>query len=348
VDMSNNEKGISISGFPENTIKFSTLKYLQRNVSDLCARLPVEFKNRDDWEKYRTGFRGKLKELLPVYEPRGQRPDYVILQSDLSSDLVYESTAVNFDSDFYISINIYRPKVCENKLPAVLVCPGYGQPKNDGNIADMCMALAKKDIIAVTLDYPGVGEAADRPDVLTNTNNIAAVANLIGVNDVGLRVMSNLAILRYLKTLKYIEQSRIGITGICQGSIVLWYTAALCEDFAAIAPVCGTTTYEAEVLEYTNRQGGWTGITPFVFNMLKYGDVQHLYGCFAPRPLFVQSNIIDRHWPHSGFEKVRLFVQKVYRLYGASDKQKFLFEHEPHAYAGVFINNLTEWFGNVL
>lgn len=230
----------------------------------------------------------------------------------------------------------------------VLVCPGYWQPKYADCIIDMCMALAREDIVALTLDYPGVGEAADRPDIQTNTNNINAAANLIGINDIGLRVMSNFAVLRYIKSLDYTNSNKIGITGLCQGSLILWYTAALSEDFTAIAPLCGTTTYEAEVLEYKNRQGGWTGISSFVFGLLKHADVQHLYGCFAPRHLYVQNNIIDRHWPHWGFEKVKSFVEHIYGLYNASDNYSFHLEHEQHAYIGVFITNLTDWFKQVL
>lgn len=164
----------------------------------------------------------------------------------------------------------------------------------------------------------------------------------------GLRVMANLSVPRYLKSLDYVDDERIGITGICQGSIIVWFTAALSEEFSAIAPLCGTSSYEAETLEYVNRQGGWTGISPFVFNLLKYADVQHLYGCFAPRPLFVQSNIIDTHWPLSGLQKVKTMGENIYSLHGASDKYRFLLEHEPHAFSGTFITNLTQWFKEVL
>lgn len=324
--------------------KFSALKYLQKKVAEQCALLHQSFNNISHWEEYKSSFLDRLVELLPVIEPMNPQPDYSIMECDLSDNLVLEYVAVNFDSGFFIPVNIYKPRMFEGKLPVVLVCPGYGQPKNAEDIISVCMDLAQDGIIAVTLDYAGVGEAADRPDINTNVNNIDAAASLLGINDIGLRVMSNLAVLRHLKTLDYVDSGRIGITGICQGSIVLWYTAALSDDFRAIAPVCGTTTYEAEVLEYSGRQGGWTGISPFVFKLLKYGDVQHLYGCFAPRPLFVQSNIIDRHWPSSGFQKIQEFTKNIYSLYGVSDNCRFLIEDEPHAFSEAFIDNLTKWF----
>ena len=324
--------------------KYSALEYLKVKVRERCGRLPQSFGSMSEWEEYKRRFLSNLAELLPISNHESAGKGELITRNSLSEDLLLENIAVTFDEGFYVSSHIYRPVDSEGKLSVVLVCPGYGQPKNAEDIAGIGMSLARSGFAAVTLDYTGTGEAADRPDHHTNINNIAAAASLLGINDVGLRVMSNLAVLKYLKTLEYIDSERIGITGICQGSIVLWYTAALSDDITAIAPVCGTTNYEAEVLEYSSRQGGWTGISPFVFNLLEHGDVQHLYGCFAPRPLLAQNNIIDRHWPQSGFEKVKRFTERIYSLYDAGDKLNFCIENEPHAFSGAFVANLTSFF----
>ncbi|NQT18135.1 MAG: hypothetical protein HQ592_00410, partial [Planctomycetes bacterium] len=108
------------------------------------------------------------------------------------------------------------------------------------------------------------------------------------------------------------------------------------------------TTYEAIVTEYMNRQGGWSGISPYVFDHLEVADVQHVVAAAAPRPLFVQNNIIDIHWPYSGFEKVKQLTTAIYRLYGAENRCRFRIEHGPHAYAEPFVSNLVQWFKEVL
>jgi len=179
-------------------------------------------------------------------------------------------------------------------------------------------------------------------------NNITALGHLLGINNVGLRVMNNLAALDYLKGRKDVDSARIGITGLCQGAIVTWFAAAVCVDFAAAAPVCGVTTYEAIALEYCGRQGGWTGISPYVFGLLDVADVQHVVSAIAPRPLLVQNNLIDIHWPLSGFHTAKRLTEKVYGLYKASEKCTFRIEDAPHSYAGPLLEKTIQWFCRTL
>ncbi|NSW91004.1 MAG: dienelactone hydrolase family protein [Firmicutes bacterium] len=333
--------------YPDNVLKYSSLKYLQWKVSEICKALPQHFATLEEWKTYKSNLVPKLKELLPVWEPTQEFPDINKAKIDLGEDLILEAVDVNVEYKYFVPIHIYRPKNINRQLPVVLVCPGYAQPKNAQDVADICIAFAKAGIMAAAVEYDGTGECADRPDAVTGINNVTALALLIGMNNVGLRVMHNLSVLRYLKSRNDVNSECIGITGLCQGSIILWYTAALCEDFKAIAPICGTTTLEAEALEYTNRQGGWTGTSPFVFDILKHCDVQHLYGCFAPRPLLVQNNIVDHHWPYSGLQKVKDMIENIYGLYNANGNCSFLLEHEPHAFVGNFIKNTVEWFSNI-
>jgi hypothetical protein len=233
-------------------------------------------------------------------------------------------------------------------LPLVLVCPGYLQPKNAGDIADACMALARSGVAALAMEYPGVGECAGRPDGVTDLDNVCALSMMLGLPEAAIRVWHNLAALAYLKTRGDVDPERIGITGLCQGAITLWYTASVSDDFKAFAPVCGTTSLRAEAVEYARRQGGWSGVSPFIPGMLDYADVPQLYACFAPRPLLVMNNLIDIHWPLSGFGAVEALAKGAYTLYGEPGRCHFLLEHEPHAYHGRYIDHLTRFFGEVL
>ena len=153
---------------------------------------------------------------------------------------------------------------------------------------------------------------------------------------------------RYLLTRDDVDAERVGITGLCQGSIVTWYTAAVCETLAAVAPLCGVTTHEAIILEYCNRQGGWSGISPYVWDLAAVADIQHVVACTAPRPLFVQNNLIDIHWPLSGFEQVKAMAEHVYGLHDAADRCRFHLEHGPHAFAEPMKSNIVSWFQDVL
>lgn len=326
----------------------STVHYLQSLAARKCDRLPENFVDLEHWETYKSVFLSNLKRILPLLQVHPTGDDRVLSVMQLGTNAVIEEVQVCVDEDYYIKIHLYLPKNCEEPAPCVMVCPGYLQEKRAGDIVDMCMALAKNKIAAAAVEYSATGSCGDRPDGETNLDNVVSVAACLGINDVAIRTAHNMAVLRYLKTRPEIAGERIGITGICQGSIVLWFTAALCDEFKAMAPLCGTTTLEAEILEYTSAQGGWSGTSPFVYNLLEYGDVPHIYASFAPRPLLVMNNIIDRHWPYSGLQKVKDFCDKIYGLHQAQDKVCFRVEHQKHSYDEIFIEAIVCFFQEYL
>ena len=334
--------------FPQNVMRYSKLRYLQNRVTQCVRALPESFAELSDWESYRTQLLGFLRERLPVWELGGERFGRVVTSAPLGSDLVLESVDVHFEDGFFVPVQVYRLADASAPSGAVLVCPGYGQRKNDAGVADIGMALARSGLVAVTVEYGGTGECADRPDLDTNVNNICAAGELVGITNVGLRVMTNIAVLEYLKTRREVDAQRIGITGLCQGSMSAFVSAAVCEELRAVAPLCGATNYEAIINEYCNRQGGWSGISMYVFDMLKVADLQHVFALIAPRPLLVQNDIIDLHWPASGFEKVKNLAANVYDLYGAGDKCAFKYEHGPHLFAEPYITNIVAWMSEHL
>lgn len=335
--------------FPENVLRYSALRYLQKKVTARCGQLPERFDTLNAWKKYRGSLVSHLRHALPIWDLDHQQPSQVTAETRLGKNLLLEAVDVYFDGGFFIPVHVYRStKGPAAGRPAAIVCPGYAQNKNAADVVNMCMGLAEAGLVALATEYDATGERADRPDAETGINNVTAVGQLIGITNVGLRVMSNLAALRYLKTRSDVDARRIGITGLCQGSIATWFTMAVCEEFAAAAPLCGATTYEAIALEYCNRQGGWTGVSPYVFDLLKFADVQHVVAAAAPRPLLVQNNLIDIHWPLAGFQKVKTFAEHIYQLYRARPRCRFHLEHGPHAFAEPFISNLTSWFKQVL
>jgi hypothetical protein len=328
----------------------SALAYLQHKLAQACAELPDSFPELKTWEEYKAELLTWLHRNLPVWDLPENPSSAITATSALSSDLILEAADVTLDEPFVLPVHVYRPAKVSKSLPAVIVCPGYAQRKNDSDMGmvKICQALARSGFITAAVEYDGTGERADRPDIHTNINNVSAVGHLLGVNNLGLRVMANLAVLHYLQSREDVENSRIGITGLCQGALTTWFTAAVCEEFAAVAPLCGATTFEAIALEYCNRQGGWSGISPYVYNMLSIGDLQHVAACVAPRPLLVQNNLLDIHWPLSGFEKVKQICNRVYHLYDAGYACRFRLEDGPHAFAEPFISNIIEFFHSSL
>ena len=343
-----NEENPRSRGYPSKIDRYSEVRLLQQWLLERCNALPESFKDLDEWERYRAELREFLGMTFPILDGSNNRSAVTLAYSDLGDDLLFESVDVPLSGEFDAPVHLYRLKSCPTPAPAVIVCPGYAQRKNDPDVIDMCMSLARCGFIAATVEYGGTGERADRPDVTTNINNASVLAHLIGYSNVGMRVFTTRRVLDFLVRHDGVDSERIGITGLCQGSIISWFSAAVDDRFRAVALLCGATTYEAIALEYVNRQGGWSGISPYVFNILAKGDVQHVIGCIAPRPLLVQNNLIDKHWPFSGFGKVRRFVESIYSLYNSPKYLRFRVEHAPHAFAEPFITNITGWFSTHL
>ncbi|MFO7635847.1 MAG: hypothetical protein R6W96_00885 [Clostridia bacterium] len=323
--------------------KYSLLHYLQRQIIDQAALLPSAFRDIPDWEGYKADLREKLPGLLPVVKNIHTGKGKSTGVFGLSGNLVLETLDIQIDQDLFAPVYLYRKKGA-GISPAVIMCPGYGTPANTDFYVSFAMALAEEGIAAAVVEYGGTGLTADRPDFHTDINNIATAATLLGMNEAGFRVSYNISLFEYLKAREDIHSGKIGITGLCQGAITTAFTVAVEQGFAACAPLCGVTTYEAESVEYASRQGGWTGVSPFVSGILKEADFQHLLACFAPGPMLLQNNITDIHWPLSGYGKARDFIQGIYALYESGDKCVFGLEHAPHSYEGSHAQNILRFF----
>ncbi|MBN2851727.1 MAG: dienelactone hydrolase family protein [Clostridia bacterium] len=323
--------------------KYSVHNYLQQRLMKQCQELPHAFDSVNDFECYKKKLRERLCEILPVLPSAYEGTGTVIGRNQLSEDLTLESIELTLDENLLVPVHLYKKEGTMN-APAVIICPGYGTPMNTDYYVSFAMSLANEGIAAAVIEYGGTGETAERPDYNTAIDNISSACHLLGMNEAGIRVSSNIALFNYLKRRKDINEQRIGITGLCQGSIITAYTIAVENGFYACAPLCGATTYEAEVVSYASRQGGWSGISPFVFDILKYADFQHLFSCFAPKPMLIQNNMTDIHWPLSGFEKVKQMVEEVYHLYKEKDKIQFRLSHAPHAYQGAHADNIIRFF----
>ncbi|MFO7611775.1 MAG: hypothetical protein R6W99_04725 [Clostridia bacterium] len=323
--------------------KYSLHRYLQSKVEEQCGSLPLHFNGINEWLDYKIRLREWLEENLPVIRNSHTGSGVSTGIFAISDSVSLETADVQVDENLAVPVSMYRPSA-PAPSPAVMICPGFATPANTGFYVSFAISLAEAGITAVVMEYGGTGLCADRPDCETDINNIASAAHLLGMNEAGFRVSYNIAVFEFLRKNPAIIADRIGITGLCQGAITAMYTTAAEDGFASFAPLCGVSTYEAEVADYAGRQGGWTGISPFVFNVLNHGDFMHFLAAFAPKPILAQNNITDIHWPLQGFEKTQKFVRNIYDLYGAGDNCIFLLSHSPHSYEGDNATGLVDFF----
>lgn len=307
-------------------------------------RKGIFFTDLDSW----IGFKGELTGFLYnelVYEDFLSFDSHVV-EKNKYPGYTKETVHINCLKNFAFPCDLYYPPL--EKMPVVLICPGFGQARDESDIVFLAKSLCDSGMGCIIPGYDSVGDRADMDNVLINTQMVTDCLNLLGFSNLGLRVTTNLACIKYLKSRNNFDGDRIGITGLCQGAIVSWFTSPLCQDIKSSAPLCGATDYYAICMEYCSTLGGWSGLSPYMNGLLKYGDIPQVISLMAPKPLFVQNNILDRHWPYSGFARCRNFAKNIYGLYDSEKNVRFVVENEPHAYAGRFVTNICTWFLNTL
>ena len=123
---------------------------------------------------------------------------------------------------FYAAALLYEPETLQGRLPAVLDVMGhFGEQGNKvGFEQKMCINQALKGMIALNLDWIGMGELHTK----FNEHWFASQLDLVGMNGVGLLYLAMRRGLDYLAANPDVDPNRIGVTGLSGGG---WQTITL-------------------------------------------------------------------------------------------------------------------------
>lgn len=329
------------SSTPRN---YSATRWLQEKVRQRVAALPRSVASLGEWEAFRDRIRAYLRDGLPLGGWSDPGDSEVLGQFHLEDDLVLEAVDLSIESDYYMRAHLYRKVKLEEPAAAVIVSHGYGQTKRDPVLSRACIELGRHNYVVLAVEHAPSGEAADRPDYETNMNNITGLGLLLGVSNPALWALGDIRAVDYLQTRREVDAERLGIVGLCQGSIGLWPAAAYDRRLKVCVPFYGGTTYERIALEYMSGTGGWSGASPYMFDLLKVCDVQHLLACVAPRPMLVLHNVCDIHWPLGGLHDIAEFCGQVYDLYNAGDRFATQMESSEHNFVDRPLQRIMAWF----
>ncbi len=215
---------------------------------------------------------------------------------------------------FYAAALLYEPEFISGKVPAILNVNGHEQEgKAMEYIQKRCISQARQGILALNLEWIGMGELAAPENVHWNE----AYLDLAGANGLGLMYLEMRRGLDYLSQLAQVDRARIGVTGLSGGgwqSIVL---GALDERVTAALPNAG---YLASMsLGGTEKVGdNEQSATDFI----SFLDYTHLTAMRAPRPTLLIFNENDNCCFRAPRMKRYLFdeVRPFFSLYDAADK----------------------------
>lgn len=217
--------------------------------------------------------------------------------------------------DFYATAILYEPEKLVGKVPAIINTNGHvGAPgKAIEYKQKRCINQALQGMIALNLEWPGVGELS-QPG---NAHFFYAHLDLVGSSGLGLFYMVVRKALDYLCAHPHVDPKRIGMTGLSGGGFQTILLSSLDERVRVAVPVAGF----ASVISRIERTTDTGDIEHHARGMLAVADYPLLVALRAPRPTLLIYNAEDSCCYRAPLVKPYIFdrVRPFFRLYGAED-----------------------------
>lgn len=161
-------------------------------------------------------------------------------------------------------------------------------------------AFAEAGMHVMTIDVCGVGETRLQPDredkdpydaLLCGSEALWARRALnAGTSLLGMRVLSVLRSVEFLKSRWDVEQSRIALIGVGRAALWSLFAGALESSIARVVLLRGLSTYKC-LVEHRRHNHHFSQYLP---GALREFDLPHVACCLAPRPLTLINTVNQR------------------------------------------------------
>lgn len=197
------------------------------------------------------------------------------------------------------------------------------QPANKHPVRNqMAVWYAKAGFVALAIENPGAGELAEGSDLANSLGRgrekLATELILLGRNYVGFSVFQKQCILKWLRTLDFVDSDRIAVSGHSLGTEPAMVMAVLNEEIKAFVFndfLCHTVTRYAAIAR--PEDGQWKHTIPLwhlIPNFQQWLDFPDVLAAVAPRALLVTEGGLTRYLD---------LVGKAYELVGARDQYTY-------------------------
>ena len=285
-----------------------------------------------DWEEEKQQRRSELLEMLGLQPFPEKTPLNPIITGGAEADeVVVENLYFESAPGLFVTANLYRPKIQEEPLPAILYVCGHGRVKKNGisfgnktHYQHHGAWFARNGYVCLTIDTIQLGELegihhGTYREKMWWWNNR-------GYTPAGVEAWNCIRSLDYLQSRPEVDGDRIGVTGRSGGGAYSWWIAAIDERIKAAVPVAGITSMKNHVVD-----GCIEGHCDCMFMLNTYRwDYPMVAALIAPRPLLISNTDKDRIFPLDGVVDVYRKAAGIYKLYEASDKIGLHITEGPH------------------
>jgi cephalosporin-C deacetylase-like acetyl esterase len=306
--------------------------YLARETAQLSAGFGDDVAALAVWEKKRPQYAEEYFYMLGL----SPRPEKTPLKATVTGSLKgdgYEVDMLHYQSrpGLYVTGNLYRPAEVKTgtKLPAVFYVCGHSGRGRDGNkVAYQSHGIwfARHGYICLVVDSLQLGEIAA---IHHGTYNLGRWWwHSRGYTPAGVEAWNGVRGIDYLVSRTDVDPERIAVTGISGGGAATFWVAAADERVKVAVPVSGMADLESYV---SNRVINGHCDCMFLYNTFRWPWTR-IAGLVAPRPMLFVNSDQDRIFPMDANERISGRLERLYSLYGASDRVDAVVSVGGHAY----------------
>jgi dienelactone hydrolase len=316
----------------------------------------ASYETKEAWEQRAGEVRTQVLVSLGLWPMPAKSPLNAVIHGKIDRD-DYTIEKVYFASmpGHYVCGNLYRPKNAKGKIPAVLNPHGHWA---NGRFTEESPAKIKADLASggekteagakvplqaaavglcrlgcVVFHYDMVGNA-DSTVIPHRAGFTSIECELRLQSALGLQTWNSIRALDFVCSLPDVDTSRIGVTGASGGGTQTFLLGAIEPRVTVAFPA---------VMVSANMQGGCICENA---SLLRVGTNNiELAALFAPRPMAMTG---ADDWTHDIERNGLPELQRIYGLYGATDKVAAKYFKFPHNYNQVSREMLYAWFNQHL
>jgi len=321
---------------------------------DMADAVRAGVDTKEKFLAYRESIKQKMKEVIGDIPYDKNHPLNVKVVGELEDDELYIRKVI-FESRerVYITANLYIPKIRQEKCAGVLLQCGHSDNgKAYKPYHRAAGIIARAGIVVLVPDPPGQGERNVCVDTAGNVLAKGGTANhqqfgtqcfLTGEIPIKYFLADAMRAVDYLCSLDFVDENRIGATGISGGGTMTSLLMVMDERIKAAAPGC----WPCSGREYF-VMGSAPDCEQIWPDMLKhYIDHFELMACMCPRPLLflaAENDFIPIEGNLRLYEETKCF----YDLMGVKEKVDICKVNTPHEYAEDMAYSAVAFFAKFL
>jgi len=304
---------------PEQRAKADTAihKYLAAQTERL-SKTPFDgATTKAEWEKKRPELKQQFLDMMGLWPLPDKTPLKAIVTGELErSNVVIENVHFQSKPGLYVTGNLYRPKVNDKKLPAILYVCGHSGRGRDGNkvaFQDHGLWFASNGYVCLVVDTLQLGEVAGKHHGTYNLDRFWWQTR--GYTPAGVECWNGIRAIDYLISRPDVDADKIGVTGISGGGATTVWMAAADDRVKVAVPVSGMSDLESYV---SNKVINGHCDCMFYVNTYQWEWTTAL-ALFAPKPLLFANSDNDPIFPMDGNRRIIARLRKLYEMVGSKD-----------------------------